>query len=383
MKLLIHHHTQAYIDDNGIWLQSFIGSWINELSQYFTKIGLLIKVNDVREKEHDYLINNDSIVIHNYGIQNCSSRRKLNKKIIKVCKEISLDYDVLLIRGITPKQKIVFDYCQINKKVFLLVGSINDSKPLLIFNKISFIVWVLYWVRIYELKNIAKTSQILANSKGVVSELFNLFEITASFVPTNTISNAQFLPITEKIINKPINILFCGRVRQDKGIEELIEALAIVNLKDFSVTLDIVGHCSELYRNKLEILISNLKLSSNVTFHGFVTFGDELLHFYRTSDIYILPSWHEGFPHSIWEAAASCTPVITTPVGGISSTLSQEEVLFCKVKDPKYLANCIIKTFKDPLETKARVKSLYHLAQNYSSEKCAQITFNTISTNES
>jgi glycosyltransferase involved in cell wall biosynthesis len=382
MKLLIHHHTQAYVDDKGIWLQSFIGSWICELSKYFNKIGLLIKVNDVKGKAHDFLINNQNVVVHNYGIQNCNSRKELNKKIINTCKEVSLEYDILLIRGITPKQKIVFDNCKINKKAFLLVGSITNSKPILKLNKISIIVWGLYWVRMNQLKKIAKASQVLANSKGIVDELFNLFQIKASFVPTNTISNTDFLPVKEKTISKPINILFCGRVREDKGIEELIKSLSIINNKQYSAKLDIVGDYSEHYKSKLKMLIAKLDLSSSVIFHGFVAFGNELFKFYKASDIYVLPSWHEGFPHSIWEAAANCTPVITTPVGGIPSVLGNKDVLFCKVKDPENIAKCIIQTFEYPIKTNARIKSLHSLAQNYSSEKCAQIMFNTISGNE-
>jgi glycosyltransferase involved in cell wall biosynthesis len=382
MKLLIHHHTKAYVDNKGIWLQSFIGSWVSELSKYFNEIGLLINVNDVKEKAHDYLINNDNVVVHNYGIHNYTSKKKLNENIINTCREVSLEYDVLLIRGITPKQKIIFDNCKINKKVFLLVGSISNSKPLIKFNKTDILVWVLYWVRINELKNIAKKSRVIANSKGVVDELFNLFQIKASYVPTNTISKNQFIPFAEKTIKKPIQVLFCGRVTEDKGIEELITAISIINAKGYNANLDIVGNCSSIYKTNLQLKISNLKLLSKVKFYGFVAFGDELLQFYKSSDIYVLPSWHEGFPHSIWEAAASCTPVITTAVGGIPSILNDEDVLFCKVKEPSDLANCIIKVFSNPIENKARVKSLHRLAQNYSSEKCAQIMYNTISGNE-
>ena len=39
------------------------------------------------------------------------------------------------------------------------------------------------------------------------------------------------------------------------------------------------------------------------------------------SDIFILPSCTEGFPHVIWEAAANCCPVITTNVGVIPKEL--------------------------------------------------------------
>ena len=38
---------------------------------------------------------------------------------------------------------------------------------------------------------------------------------------------------------------------------------------------------------------------------------------YRMSDIYIHPSYHEGFPRTLWEAMANSVPVICTSVGSI------------------------------------------------------------------
>lgn len=379
MKLLIHHHTRAYVDENGIWLQSFIGSWVSELSKYFSEIGLLINVSNTKIETQDYLVAKNNVVAHKYNDYNCNSRRKLNKKIITACRKISFKYDILIIRGMTPKQKIVFDNCRVNTKVFLLVGSIKNSKPVLKINKRRIIEWFLYWVRIYQLKKIAKSSRIYANSKAAVDELFNLLNIKASIIPTNTLSNTDFIPFKQKKISSPINLLFCGRVREDKGIEDLIRALPLVLGQGYFVKLEIVGDCSKSYKDKLKALIENLELSSNVTFSGFVEFGDKLFDCYQASDIYVLPSWHEGFPHSIWEAAANCIPVITTSVGGIPSILESKHVLFCRVKSSKDIADCIIQTIENPVATCARLESLHSLAQNYSSERCAEIMYNTVS----
>jgi glycosyltransferase involved in cell wall biosynthesis len=38
---------------------------------------------------------------------------------------------------------------------------------------------------------------------------------------------------------------------------------------------------------------------------------------YRMADIYILPSYYEGFPRTLWEAMANSVPVICTSVGSI------------------------------------------------------------------
>ena len=41
------------------------------------------------------------------------------------------------------------------------------------------------------------------------------------------------------------------------------------------------------------------------------------LNFYKKSHIYILPSYHEGMPKTIWESMANGTPVIASKIDGI------------------------------------------------------------------
>ena len=67
------------------------------------------------------------------------------------------------------------------------------------------------------------------------------------------------------------------------------------------------------------------ELSQNLTdiifFHGRDKYGAPLFNFYRKSDIFIHPTYHEGFPRVLWEAAVNCSPIVTTSVGGIPNLL--------------------------------------------------------------
>ncbi len=63
-KVLIHHHAIAFIENERIWIQSFIGAWVQALSYYFDEIGLLVQVSNSRKSEQDYQITAENIKVH-------------------------------------------------------------------------------------------------------------------------------------------------------------------------------------------------------------------------------------------------------------------------------------------------------------------------------
>ena len=380
-RILIHHHVRTFIEGDNIWLQSFIGSWISELKEKFALVGLIVAVDETKDVSHDYCLPLDGISIHDYYISKTSSRLTRRKKIASICKEVSGEYDILLIRGVTPFQKAVHDNTVIKSKIFFLVGSIIDSRPIFGLRKNQIIRWVYYWVRLRELNQIAQESRVISNSKTVVKELDHHLGIESLFVPTSSISKASFTPLQLKDETwAPSKLLFCGRVTQDKGVEDLFNALSELIKEGYELQLEVVGSCDDSYRHELISLLEELKLLKYVSFRGFVPFGPGLLEFYKQADIYILPSWHEGFPHSIWEAASCCTPVVTTPVGGIPGMVSDLEVCFAPARDPITLASAIKSCLVNSDLVNSRVSNLYNKAMSYTSERCSEMLYEVITT---
>lgn len=373
INLLIHHHSFAFIENDKIWMQSFIGIWIEDLSNYFNQIGLLMQVSKTRRPEQDYQVKSQNIIIYNTNLEKTQSYLQKKLYIKKLCREISANYQVLLIRGITPRQGVVHNNCRVKKKYFFLVGSLNDSRPKMKFDRLSLIIWILYWIRRVEIKRISKDAQMLSNSPATVDEISKVLKVKAWFVPTNSIRDADVKPLTLRSVSKAPKLLFCGRIVRDKGIIELIESLKLLNEAGYNPRLDIVGVAQAGFMIKLNNLISRIQVKDQVIFHGFVPFGKELLSFYQESDIYVLPSWHEGFPHSIWEAAVTCTPVITTAVGGIPGLLTHEHVIFCEKQNPESIANSIIYCINNKSALQAKVINLHKLVSVYTADKCAKI----------
>jgi glycosyltransferase involved in cell wall biosynthesis len=92
---------------------------------------------------------------------------------------------------------------------------------------------------------------------------------------------------------------------------------------------------------------------------------------YEQSDIFVLPTWHEGFPHSIWEAAATSLPIFVTKVGGITGIVNDELVNFCQVHNPKDIAQKIANALAFPDATNAKTEKMFEFSKGFSVQQCA------------
>jgi glycosyltransferase involved in cell wall biosynthesis len=126
-----------------------------------------------------------------------------------------------------------------------------------------------------------------------------------------------------RLYNTRLNkILYLGRLSEDKGLFELINAFKILIGRDHNLVLDIVGNGD--FMDKLKIIIENLGLERVVHIRGGIFEPELIKYYYENSDLYILPTYHEGFPRTLYEAMIFGTPIITTFVGGIPAIMKDE-----------------------------------------------------------
>jgi glycosyltransferase involved in cell wall biosynthesis len=159
------------------------------------------------------------------------------------------------------------------------------------------------------------------------------------------------IPLTEKNIvsnreyihKEHYKILFLARLEADKGVKELL--LAVAELKNnYSFSLDLVG--SGGYLQQAKDLVKELDISEYVKIHGTVLNPNKVRQFYLDSDLYILPTYHEGFPRTLYEAMIFGAPIMTTFVGGIPSIMSNKyNCLEIKPKSVESIVNCITYAF--------------------------------------
>jgi len=129
---------------------------------------------------------------------------------------------------------------------------------------------------------------------------------------------------------QPLRVLFLGQVILRKGIQYLIEAARM--LGNEPVHFDVVG----------TIGISEQGVKSapaNMTFHGAVA-RDRTEEFYRSADLFVLPTLSDGFALTQLEAMAYGLPVITTPNCGEVVTHDVDGLIIAP-KDARALSEAI------------------------------------------
>lgn len=124
-------------------------------------------------------------------------------------------------------------------------------------------------------------------------------------------------------IRKKLNIpagakilLFVHRLSRRKGAHLLPEIFK--KLADTNLILLIIGDGPE--KNNIQLLISNYQLQDRVRMLGWVP-QNEILSYFATADVFILPSEEEGFPHVLLESMAAAVPFVAFDVGGVKDMI--------------------------------------------------------------
>ena len=116
---------------------------------------------------------------------------------------------------------------------------------------------------------------------------------------------------------KPLKILFVGRLSIEKGIEELLRAFLLLSTENADSELVLVGKNMTSW---LETFLNQHELQDRVKVTGEINHA-ELTAFYENASIFVLPSHMEGMPTVMFEAMGVGLPVIISDVGGVSEVI--------------------------------------------------------------
>lgn len=139
---------------------------------------------------------------------------------------------------------------------------------------------------------------------------------------------------------------FVGRLTRDKGVPELIEAFESILLAEPRARLLLVGWFDTSEDALSAALRVYILTHPHIDCTGFVP---DTAPYYRAMDILVLPTWREGFPNVVLEAAATGIPVVTTLcTGSRDSVIPEVTGLLIPPGYPEAICEAVLKLLRDP-----------------------------------
>ncbi|MDD5218011.1 MAG: glycosyltransferase family 4 protein [Candidatus Omnitrophica bacterium] len=141
-------------------------------------------------------------------------------------------------------------------------------------------------------------------------------------------------------------ILFVGRIVESKRQIELVKILSEYRKYDKDTHLFLVGMCDEKYKDKLLKVVEALGLKDSVHLAGKVR-DEELYAYYRSCDLFLSMSVHEGCGLPLIEAAAFGMPVMALSTTAVPYTMGYEHPGLFRTIQEKDIAELVRKCFTD------------------------------------
>lgn len=221
---------------------------------------------------------------------------------------------------------IIFHFAIYNPLFDLILNRTSKAKQIVVFHNITpkeFLPPENHAVidqSFAQLSNIASADQIICDSHTNLMVLKSRGIITPAEVLPLAVHTPAEPPLSKPSFNdQRIRLLFIGRFVKSKGPEDLLAAVETLlnNDSKLSLQLDLVGNIRfsnleiiEKINHTLENWQKKFARQISVKIHGSAT-EETKLRLLHEADLFVLPTYHEGFCVPILEAIASGCKVLT------------------------------------------------------------------------
>lgn len=301
-----------------------IASWTKQYIEWTEKNSLIVEVvNTAVIGKRAEKINQKTTI---------QDEIKRTKDIIKELKDKINEFKPQIIHLNTPcgKLGIIRDFlcAKIAKKngVKLIVHYRCNIK-----DQLNNSVIARFYLR--RLSNIADLNLVLNSSSNqyLMQETQNNSIVIANFI------NEDFVIDKHKSIRDDIKVIsFIGHVQRTKGILEIIDAAKYLP----DITFKIAGPVSNE--------INKIDKPNNLVFLGLLS-KQEVKKLLLESDVFLFPSYTEGFANVMLEAMANGLPIIATPVGANMDIIESDGGVIVEVGDSNSIIEAI-NDIKSPIE---------------------------------
>lgn len=166
-------------------------------------------------------------------------------------------------------------------------------------------------------------------------------------------------------LSDPPVLLYHGRIDARKGVLDLLEAVRLLRAEGRRLRLLVSGTGPDL--NPLTHRARQPDLADTVQVLGPTTYQDAPA-VYRNGDIFVSPTWAEGFSNTILEAMATGLPVVSTDVVGVRDCVRDgHNGLLVPPRDPEALAKAVGRMLDDtPLRRRLAHTALRQVTAEWS-----------------
>lgn len=224
---------------------------------------------------------------------------------------------------------------------------------------------------------IAKADKIICISGNTRQDLHSFFNLPPerSCVVYNGVDHDVFFPLSaqerllaaEELKNLGINktyILYVGTIEPRKNLAGLLESFAVLKSKKIFKGQLVVAGMQGWMTEHIEDLIKKLGIQKEVIFTGFVS-DRQLRQLYNMSELFVFPSFYEGFGFPILEAFCCGTVVITSNTSSCAE-IAADAAIRVDPRDCKAIAEAMERVLTDKfIEGSLRQAGLKR-AQNFS-----------------
>lgn len=163
-------------------------------------------------------------------------------------------------------------------------------------------------------------------------------------IPGSGINTSRFIPNGQHKSDE-FTFLVISRLLYDKGLMEYADAVRLLKQKGIKARFQLLGAADPGHRRGIPLQTLKDWIDEKVI--DYLGTTDDVLSVIHKADCIVLPSYREGTPRTLLEAASASKPIVTTNVPGCNNVVSDGHNGFlCKVRDAEDLADKMLKMYQ-------------------------------------
>jgi UDP-N-acetylmuramyl pentapeptide phosphotransferase/UDP-N-acetylglucosamine-1-phosphate transferase len=185
------------------------------------------------------------------------------------------------------------------------------------------------------------------DDKSIFLAMGLVIEAQAGLLPGSGVDTEKFLPVQNTDDKKPFVFILVARMLRDKGVGEYVEAARLIKSIHPPVRFQLVGFLDA--DNPSAISRSEMAEWVKEGIVEYLGSTDDVREYFAKADCAVLPSYREGTPRTLLEAASMALPVVTTDAPGCRDTIDHGVTGYlCSVRDVPSLVDCMLKVLQLP-----------------------------------